>query len=143
MATRQFGLHSIVVSLSPIDPLLHQFLGGLAQAFNQAIRADEAIPVAERAVVEQPHHAPTQRALVAAYALAGRLDDGRQAMNTLLCFAPWTRLSRMSEWSGPIQRDYQARLAEAYRLAGMPEDGLVSTCTTALTLSSECAIEPR
>jgi TolB-like protein len=107
--------------LSPIDPLLHQFLGGLALALNLQGRHEDAVAVAERAVIEQPNHVSTRRHLVASYALAGRLDQARHSVDVLLRMAPHTRISRMADWSGPLTPAYLARLADAYRLAGMPE----------------------
>jgi tetratricopeptide (TPR) repeat protein len=109
------------IRLSPVDPLLHLFLGGMSLALNLDGRHDEAVAVAERAVVEQPNHVATRRHLVAYYALAGRLDQARQAVTELVLMAPPTRISRIADWSGPLSQSYRARLAEAYRLAGMPE----------------------
>ncbi len=40
------------IRLSPVDPLLHQFLGGMAFALNLEGRHEEAVAVAERAVIE-------------------------------------------------------------------------------------------
>jgi TolB-like protein len=107
--------------LSPIDPLLHQFLGGMSFALNLEGRHEEAVATAERAVIEQPNHVATRRHLAASYALAGRLEQARQSIDTLLHMVPDTRISRMAEWSGPLTPAYRARLVEAYRLAGMPE----------------------
>jgi TolB-like protein len=107
--------------LSPVDPLFHQFLGGLAQALNQEGRSDEAVIVAERAVGEQPNHSATRRSLAAAYAFVGRIEEARQVMTDVLRLAPRMRTSRITEWAGPHQPEYLARLAQAYRLAGMPE----------------------
>ena len=89
------------IRLSPVDPLLHQFLGGMSAALNMEGRHDEAVAVAKRAVVEQPNHVATRHALVVAYALAGRLDEARQAMQEALRMAPQMRISRMADWSGP------------------------------------------
>lgn len=107
--------------LSPIDPLLHQFLGGMSFALNLEGRHEEAVAVAERAVNEQPNHVATRRHLVESYALAGRLNQARQSVATLLRMAPDTRISRMADWSGPITPAYRDHLVEAYRLVGMPE----------------------
>jgi TolB-like protein len=109
------------IRLSPIDPLLHQFLGSMSLALNLEGRHDEAVAVAERAVIEQPNHVATRRHLVESYALAGRPDQARQAVDALLRMAPDARVSKMAEWSGPLTPAYMARLAKAYRLAGMPE----------------------
>ena len=107
--------------LSPIDPLLHQFLGGLSLALNLEGRHEEAVVVAERAVIEQPNHVATRRHLIASYALAGRLNQAQHSVEVLLRMAPHTCISRMADWSGPLTPAYMARLADAYRLAGMPE----------------------
>ena len=113
--------HQRAIRLSPVDPLLHQFLGGMSQALTREGRNDEAVAAAERAVVEQPNHVATRRTLAVAYALAGSLTEARQAMREVLRLAPRTQVSRMSEWAGPHRPAYLARLAEVYRLAGMPE----------------------
>ena len=107
--------------LSPVDPLLHQFLGGMASALSRAGRHDEAVAAAERAVVEQPNHVATRRALAAAYALSGRINEATRAMTQALRIAPRMRVSRMADWIGPLRPEHLARLAEAYHLAGMPE----------------------
>lgn len=107
--------------LSPVDPLLHQFLGAMSLALNLEGRHEEAVVVAERAIVEQPNHVATRRHLVESYALAGRLGQARQALDDLVRMAPYTRISKMADWSGPLSPEYLARLAETYRLAGMPE----------------------
>jgi TolB-like protein len=109
------------IRLSPVDPLLHQFLGGMSAALNMEGRHGEAVAVAKRAVVEQPNHVATRHALVVAYALAGRPDEARQAMREALRMAPQMRISRMADWSGPHRPAYLARVAEAFRVAGMPE----------------------
>jgi TolB-like protein len=107
--------------LSPVDPLLHQFLGAMSLALNLQGRHEEAVAVAERAIVEQPSHVATRRHLVASYALAGRLSQARHALDELMRMAPHTRISKMADWSGPLSPEYLTRLAKAYRLAGMPE----------------------
>ena len=75
----------------------------------------------ERAVIEQPNHVATRRHLIESYALAGCLDQARHSVDVLLRMAPYTRISRMADWSGPLTPAYMGRLADAYRLAGMPE----------------------
>ncbi len=109
------------IRLSPIDPLLHQFRAGLASAFSKEGRHDEAVATAERAVVNQRNFVPARRALVVAYVLAGHLDDARQAMQEVLRLAPHMQVSRMADYTGPHRPVDLARMAEAYRLAGMPE----------------------
>jgi len=112
---------SRAMRLSPVDPLLHQFLGAMSLALNLEGRHEEAVAVAERAIVEQPNHVATRRHLVESYALAGRLSQARQALDELMRMAPNTRISKMADWKGPLSPEYLARLAKAYRLAGMPE----------------------
>lgn len=109
------------IRLSPVDPLLHQFLAGLASALSREGRGDEAVSTAERAVDEQPHHISTRLALAAIYARWGRIPEARKAMDEVLRVAPHLRVSRMGDWIGPHRPAALARVAEAYRLAGMPE----------------------
>jgi tetratricopeptide (TPR) repeat protein len=107
--------------LSPVDPLMHQFLGAMASALNQEGRHEEAVGVAERAIVEQPRHVATRCHLIASYALAGHVQQARQAVDELLCIAPHVRISGMGDRSGLFTPEYRGRLAQAYRLAGLPE----------------------
>jgi tetratricopeptide (TPR) repeat protein len=109
------------IRLSPVDPLLHQFLAAMSSALGKEGRHDEAVSAAEWAVVEQPNHLATRRALVAVYALSGRLDQARHALAELRRMAPRTRISRMDDWSGPHRPEYLARVAQAHRVIGMPE----------------------
>lgn len=109
------------VRLSPVDPLLHQFLGGLAAAVGAQGRYDEAVSIAERSVDEQPNHVATRLRLAVLYALSGRIEDARTTMEEVLRTAPHLRVSRMADWIGPVRPAALARTAEAYRLAGMPE----------------------
>jgi tetratricopeptide (TPR) repeat protein len=109
------------IRLSPVDPLLHQFRAGLASAFSKEGRHGEAVATAERAVVDQPNFLPARRALAVAYALSGRLEEARRAMQEALELAPHMRVSLMTDFTGPHRPVDLARMAQAYRLAGMPE----------------------
>ena len=76
--------------LSLVDPPLHQFLDAMSLALNLEGRHDEAVAVAEQAIVEPPNHVATWRHLVASYLLAGRLSQTRQALDELVRTAPHT-----------------------------------------------------
>lgn len=109
------------IRLSPVDPLLHQFLGGMSLSLNLQGRHDEAVAVAGRAVAEQPNHVATRRHLAAACALSGDLERARSAMVELLRRAPHTTIASVKEGASLLPQAYIARLADAYRRAGMPE----------------------
>ena len=88
-------------------------------------RTFRSFAVAERYarsyVAATAHTVEITRALATVANLAGRLSQARQALDELVRMAPHTRISKMADWSGPLSPEYLARLAKAYRLAGMPE----------------------
>jgi adenylate cyclase len=87
--------------LNPLDPEIGFVLGGKAFAFIQAGRANEAVALARRALVEMPASSSSHIALTTALAAAGRWDEVPQAsaehmriryptIGTFTALAPWT-----------------------------------------------------
>jgi Flp pilus assembly protein TadD len=66
--------------LSPHDPKAHDSLSGMAIALIQLDRAAEAIPIARRAVQHNPNYPTAWRAVTAALALTGRMDEAHAAL---------------------------------------------------------------
>jgi TolB-like protein/Flp pilus assembly protein TadD len=107
--------------LSPLDPLMFGMHNGMAFAHLLAGRYDESASWAERALRVQPNWVPAWRNAAASHALAGRLDNARQAMARMRLLAPETRLSNLDGLM-PLRRPEDlARFAEGLRKAGLPE----------------------
>jgi tetratricopeptide (TPR) repeat protein len=108
--------------LSPVDPFFCRFLGGLAHAGLVTGRYDEAATWAERSLGEHPGYAPAMRFRAAAHALAGRIEEARDAMAELRRVAPLLRLGNYGDWMPPYRNDADTRrLLDGLRLAGLPE----------------------
>jgi tetratricopeptide (TPR) repeat protein len=87
-----------------------------------ASRYDEAAFWAEKAFWERPNVLATLRIAAASYALAGRLEEARNAVARALELDPDMRLANLKERIGVFRRaeDY-ARYEDALRKAGLPE----------------------
>jgi len=57
--------------ISPVDPLLHRSLIGMAMALIELGRFDEAVMAAKKAVRQNPAHAASYRCLACAFAHLG------------------------------------------------------------------------
>jgi tetratricopeptide (TPR) repeat protein len=106
--------------LSPHDPKAHDSLSGMAIALIQLDRAAEAIPMARRAVQHNPNYATAWRALTAALALTGRIDEAHAALLQVLELDPTCSLDTIQLRFG-YSAHAQARYFEGLRRAGMPE----------------------
>lgn len=107
--------------LSPLDPTLYQMQVGTGFAHLLAGRFDDASSWAEKAFREEPNYLPAAAVTAASHALAGRLEEAREAMARLRQIDPALRLSNLRDWF-PIRRpDHFAKWAEGLRKAGLPE----------------------
>jgi adenylate cyclase len=106
--------------LSPRDPRDFAIWAGIAFAFIQLKRDQDAIAAARKAVQQGPTHLPSWRALAAALALAGYIDEARGTMRHFLNLAPGATLLKFKE-STKIPEKATLRVTEGYRKAGMPE----------------------
>jgi TolB-like protein/class 3 adenylate cyclase/Tfp pilus assembly protein PilF len=111
---REFQL---ALRLSPLDPHIYG-AHGMAFANFLAGRNAEALTWATTAVRQHPNHVPTQRGVVACLAVSGRIEEAREACTRLLQLDPTQRISRTPPYRR--QEDIK-RLAEAFRIAGLPE----------------------
>jgi TolB-like protein len=106
--------------LSPLDPTQYQMQVGTGFAHLLAGHFDEASSWAERALREEPDYLPAAGVAAASHALAGRLEEGRQAMARLRRIDPALRLSNLDDWF-PIRRaEHFAMWADGLRKAGLP-----------------------
>jgi adenylate cyclase len=107
--------------LSPLDPILYHMQVGTALAHVLAGRFDEATSWAERAFREESKYHPAAIVAAASYALAGRTEEARRAMEHLRQIDPTLRISNLKD-RHPLRRpDDLARFADGLRMAGLPE----------------------
>jgi TolB-like protein/class 3 adenylate cyclase len=107
--------------LSPLDPTLYQMQVGTAFSHLFAGRFDDASAWAEKAFREAPNYLPAAAVAAASHALAGRLEEARQAMSRLRQIDPALRISNLEHWF-PLRRSEDfARWAESLRKAGLPD----------------------
>jgi adenylate cyclase len=106
--------------LSPLDPIKFNAYVGTGTAHAVAGRYDEAVTWVEKALRERPDAVWAYRTLASVYANAGRLEDARQAVATLLRTYPGVTISKCLELI-PAHPDYLSRFAEGLRKAGLPE----------------------
>jgi len=65
--------------MSPVDPLLHRLAVGMAMAFIELRRFDEAIVAGKKALRQHPSFASAYRCLASAFAHLGRDAEAREA----------------------------------------------------------------
>jgi tetratricopeptide (TPR) repeat protein len=106
--------------LDPLDPARHLVQEGMAYAHIRAQRYEEAIGWAERALQTHPKAANAARALAIGKALTGQLDEARSAIKRLLEINPAARLANLPMLLY-VPAEFQARVADALREAGMPD----------------------
>jgi TolB-like protein/tetratricopeptide (TPR) repeat protein len=108
------------IRLSPLDPRIVIAHSGLAFSYFFAGQYDEALLWVKTGLRETPKHLPTLRIAMASYALSGRSVEARETCLRAMQIDPAQRISNIR--NTPFRRDEDvARLAEGFRLAGMPE----------------------
>jgi TolB-like protein/class 3 adenylate cyclase len=111
----------VSLRLNPLDPLRHTISTAMAYAHFFAGRNDEASALVTDVVRQQPNFVPGQRIMMACHAVAGRIDEARQACAAALRIDPTQRIS-VSRARAPFRRPQDVdRLEQAFRIAGMPE----------------------
>jgi len=117
-AIKQF---QIGLRMSPLDPLIFMAQNGMAAAHFLAGRYEDGSLWAKIAVQQNPDYAGAHRTLMACHAMAGRVEEARQAWAVARQIDPTARISTvMKRWRFSRLKDSQL-FAEAYRIAGMPE----------------------
>jgi TolB-like protein len=109
------------VRLSPLDPEMFRMQVGMALAHFFAGHFDTAADWAEKALGNLPSLLAPAALVAASYALSGRMDKARWAMQRLQALDPSLRLSNLKDWLPIQQPDDFARFADGLRLAGLPE----------------------
>jgi len=107
--------------LSPLDPRIFIVHNGLAYAHFFAGRNEEASSWAATAVRQQQNYLSSQRILMACHAMSGRIEGAREICARLMQLNPDQRISLIQD-RAPFRRVQDIeRLAQAFRIAGMPE----------------------
>jgi adenylate cyclase len=93
----------------------------MAFAHFLAGRNEEASSWAATAVRRQPTFLPGQRIMMACHAMSGRVEEARQACMLALQLDPTQRISGIKDRTPFRRAEDIERLAQAFRIAGMPE----------------------
>jgi TolB-like protein len=107
--------------LSPLDRETFQMQTGTAMAHMFARRFDAASAWAEKASRELPNILRVSAFSAASHALAGRMDDARQAMQHVRRIDPTLRISNVAAWVVLRRPEDLATFVEGLRRAGLPE----------------------
>jgi TolB-like protein len=106
---------------SPLDPEMYRMQAGMAMSHLFAGRFDLALSWAERSFRQLPSSKFVVLIIIASQALAGRMEQAREAVDHLRSLDPAFRISMIYSWI-PIRRaDHRAMFANGLRLAGLPE----------------------
>src|SRR5262249_55342169 len=107
--------------LNPRDPRAsnYLYLNGMALALIQLERDVEAVAIARKAVQHRPNGAGPLRALTAALALAGHVDEARFVLRRVLQLDPTCSLEGILRFG--YSEKARARYFEGLLIAGMPE----------------------
>jgi TolB-like protein/class 3 adenylate cyclase len=111
----------VAMRLNPRDVRIQTAQAAMAYAHFLAGRNEEASFWATAAVRQQPNYLAAQRIFMACQAIAGRVGEARQACALALRLDPTQRISAI-KIRVPLRRpEHVEKLAEAFRIAGMPE----------------------
>jgi TolB-like protein/class 3 adenylate cyclase len=111
----------IGLRMSPLDPRIFMAQHGMANAHFLAGRYEDGLLWAKIAVQQNPNYVGAHRTLMACHAMAGRLEEAREAYAVARQIDPNKRISTaMNRLHFRRSKDLQL-FAEAFRIAGMPE----------------------
>ena len=117
-ATEQF---QIAIRMSPLDPRIYLAQNGMAAAHFLAGRYEDGSLWAKIAVHEKPNFVIAHINTMACHAMAGRVEEARQAWAVARKIDPTQRISTVRNmWHFGRFKDFQL-YEEALRIAGMPE----------------------
>jgi adenylate cyclase len=106
------------IRMSPVDPRLHVTFLGMAQAFIELRRFDEAIVASRKAQRKNSSFSPSYRCLASAFAHLGRDAEAREAAARLLQLDP---AFTISAWIARGGQSNAKLHIEGLRKAGLPE----------------------
>jgi TolB-like protein len=106
---------------SPVDPEMFRMQAGMAMSHLFAGRFDLALSWAEQSFRQLPSFVFVVLIIAACHALAGRMEQARDAADHLRKLDPAFRISKLEDLI-PIRRpEHRASLTNGLRLAGLPE----------------------
>jgi TolB-like protein/class 3 adenylate cyclase len=113
----------IGLRMSPLDPRIYLAQNGIAAAHFSAGRYEDGSLWAKIAVQQNPNFVAAHHTLMACLAMAGRVEEARQAWAVARQIDPTQRLSTVLNKRYRLRRskDIIRRYAEAFRIVGMPE----------------------
>ena len=111
----------VALRLSPLDPRIFIVQTGLAYAHFFAGRNEEASTWAATAIRQQPNYLAAQLIMMACHAMSGRIEEAREICARLMQLNPALRISRIKDRTPFRRAEDIERLAQAFRIAGMPE----------------------
>ena len=109
------------IRLSPLDTEMYRMQAGMGFAHLFAGRFDEASSWATKALRNLPSFLMVVALTAASHALAGRIDEARQAIKQLRQLNPSLRASNLTDWIPIRQPQHLAIFADGLRRAGLPE----------------------
>jgi adenylate cyclase len=111
----------VTLRLSPLDPRIFIAQSGLAYAHFFAGHNADATLWATTALRQQPNFRAAQFILAACHAMSGRIEEARENCARLMQLNPASRISRIRDRTRFRRAEDIDRLAQALRIAGMPE----------------------
>jgi adenylate cyclase len=109
------------VRMSQVDPQLHMAFLGMATAYIELRRFDEAIVAAKKALRQTPPYPGPYRCLASAFAHLGRDAEAREAAARLLETDPATISAWIARGGASTSKQAAALLIDGLRKAGLPE----------------------
>jgi adenylate cyclase len=108
--------------LSPLDPLIFYFAGGIAFACLYMERFEEAIDWAERSFDQEPRFTAVLRVKLVACAQAGHIDEARRCLQQVRELQPDLTIARLKEFPGlSVTPEILSLCSEGFRKAGLRE----------------------
>jgi tetratricopeptide (TPR) repeat protein len=107
--------------LSPFDPYAFFYAHNIAFAHLVALRFEQAIEWADRALHDQPRTVSAMRVKIAANAHLGRLDKARAELSRVLAIDPKLTIAGYCEYAHYEAPEVHELFVTGLRLAGLPE----------------------
>ena len=95
--------------------------GGMVIAYVEADRNEAAIALALRVIEASENYSAPYRALAAAYANAGRIEEAQTTIARLIERYPMSSISGTRKRSAYVENEFTERYFVGLRLAGLPE----------------------
>jgi TolB-like protein/class 3 adenylate cyclase/Flp pilus assembly protein TadD len=112
---------SHAMRLSPQDPYMFGMQSAMASAHLAAGRYAEALSWAEKGIRVKPNYLLAACIIAASRALAGRIEEARVAVATLLQIDPELRISNLRSVVSYLRAGDFAKWTDGLRKAGLPE----------------------